>query len=262
MAVERSEELIRSLEGLPVAAILTELVTHTFVAVNQAAATLFGSPAAELVGTDVLSRIDPRDRQAARAAYGAIADGVVDGYQVLRRIVTPDGDVVPLTVWGRRVSAPGKLYGLWVLVPTDGSATGFQMLTIGSSPGVLAVTDHDWQIQYMSADAKLLGAKGSELRGFPLLGLIHPSAASEFLAAASRSAADRLAVTLRTRMRAGPDRWADRYCFLAPICEHQPPRLGVVISEGPSASADVQVSSLDEQVHQCALEARASLAGS
>ena len=134
------------------------------------------------------------------------------------------------------------------------------MLTIGSSPGVLAVTDHDWQIQYMSADAKLLGAKGSELRGFPLLGLIHPSAASEFLAAASRSAADRLAVTLRTRMRAGPDRWADRYCFLAPICEHQPPRLGVVISEGPSASADVQVSSLDEQVHQCALEARASRA--
>ena len=120
------------------------------------------------------------------------------------------------------------------------------------------MTDHDWQIQYMSADAKLLGAKGSELRGFPLLGLIHPSAASEFLAAASRSAADRLAVTLRTRMRAGPDRWADRYCFLAPICEHQPPRLGVVISEGPSASADVQVSSLDEQVHQCALEARAS----
>ena len=113
MAADEPEELIRSLEGVPVAAILTKLVTHTFVAVNRAAAAVFGSPATELVGTDVLARIDPRDREAARAAYGAMADGVVDGYQVLRRIVTPGGDQVALTVLGRRAEVHNTLYGLW-----------------------------------------------------------------------------------------------------------------------------------------------------
>jgi PAS domain S-box-containing protein len=260
MAEERSDELMRSLEALPVPAILTELLTHTFVVVNEAAAAVFGSPAAELVGTDVLDRIDPRDRRAARTAYEAIADRVVDGYQAVRRIVKPGGDVVALTVWGRRVEAPGELYGLWVLVPTPGATAGIEMLTMGPAPVVLAVTDHDWQIQYMSADAKLLGAKGSELRGFPLLGLVHPSAASDFLAAASRTGIDRLAVTLLTRMRMGADGWADRYCLIVPICEHQPPRLGVVISEGPSVAADGPLDNLDEQVRNCSVEARAARA--
>ena len=214
MAADEPEELIRSLEGVPVAAILTKLVTHTFVAVNRAAAAVFGSPATELVGTDVLARIDPRDREAARAAYGAMADGVVDGYQVLRRIVTPGGDQVALTVLGRRAEVHNTLYGLWALVPTAGPSPAIEMFTMGSSPVVLAVTDHDWQIEHMSADADLLGVKGHELRGFPLLGLVHPSAASEFLAVVSRSAADQLAVTVRTRVRTGADRWADRYCLL------------------------------------------------
>jgi PAS domain S-box-containing protein len=260
MAADEPEELIRSLEGVPVAAILTKLVTHTFVAVNRAAAAVFGSPATELVGTDVLARIDPRDREAARAAYGAMADGVVDGYQVLRRIVTPGGDQVALTVLGRRAEVHNTLYGLWALVPTAGPSPAIEMFTMGSSPVVLAVTDHDWQIEHMSADADLLGVKGHELRGFPLLGLVHPSAASEFLAVVSRSAADQLAVTVRTRVRTGADRWADRYCLLVPICEHQPPRLAVVISEGPSAERDDLIDSLDEKVRKFVVQARADWA--
>ncbi len=260
MAVEGSEELIRSLEGLPVPAILTELATHTFVAVNDAAAALFGLPATELVGTDVLDRMDPRDRDAARAAYQAITDGVVDGYQALRRIVTPDGERTTLRIWGRRVEAPGKLYGLWALVPASAPGAGLETLMMGTSQVVLAVTDHDWQIQYMSADAELLGAKGSELRAFPLLGLVHPSAVGEFLAAASRSAIDQLAVTLLTRMRTGPNQWAERYCLMVPLCEHQPPRLGIVISGGLPAARERSMGSLDCQVRNCAVEARGSFA--
>jgi PAS domain S-box-containing protein len=75
-------ELIRSLEGLPVAAMLTELRTRTFIAVNDGAAALFGSPAGELVGSDVLTRIHPDERDAVRKAYEAMAEKVIDGYQV------------------------------------------------------------------------------------------------------------------------------------------------------------------------------------
>jgi DNA-binding NarL/FixJ family response regulator len=79
------------------------------------------------------------------------------------------------------------------------------------------------------------------------------------LAAAARTAAEHLSVTVLTRMRVGRDHWADRYCLIVPMCEHQPPRLGVVISAGTSETAVGRSDSrLDEQVRHCALEARAS----
>jgi DNA-binding CsgD family transcriptional regulator len=90
------------------------------------------------------------------------------------------------------------------------------------------------------------------------LGLVHPSAAEEFLAAVARTAADRIPVTLLTRMRAGNGRWADRYCLLIPICEHQPPRLGVIISTGPSGAASGPSGiHLDEHARHAALEVQA-----
>ena len=256
MAFEDPDELIRSLEALPVAAILTQLDTHTFIAVNEAAATLFGSPADELVGTDVLDRIDPRDREAATHAYADMAGGLIDGYQVRRRIVTPDGRGRLLSVSGRRVKARNAAYGLWILADALEPAAGAEMLVMGEASVVLAVTDHDWQIEYMSSDADLLGARGSDLRGFPLLGLVHPSVASEFLTAAARAATGHLAVTILTRMRAGPDRWAQRYCLMAPVCEDEPPRLGVVITAVPSLSDGG--AELDGHVRHAALEAHAS----
>ncbi len=189
----------------------------------------------------------------------AIADRVIDGYQVRRRIVTPDGKEVAVNVWGRRVEDGGKLYGLWILSPALGATTGFELLTFGPSPVVLAVTDHDWQIEYMSTDAHLLGAKGAELRGFPLLGLVHPSSATEFLAAAAQAATHQLAVTVLTRLRSGAGRWTDRYCLIVPICEHQPPRLGVVVSTAPPVPDGRNgPHSLNDQVHNCAVEARAA----
>jgi len=258
MPVEDPDELIRSLEGLPVAAMLTELSSHTFIAVNDRAAALFGSPARDLVGSDLLTHIHPSDRDAVRAAYAAMVAKVIDGYQVRRRIVTPAGTQLTLSVWGRRVENPDGLYGLWVLVPGPEPAADADSFMMGESEIVLAVTDHDWLIECMNADAGLLGARGSELRGFPLLGLVHPSAAVEFLAAAARTAADHLAVTLLTRMRAGRDEWTERYCLMVRMCEHQPPRLGVVISAAPPAASDLPRSPIGDQVRHAALEARAA----
>jgi PAS domain S-box-containing protein len=258
MPVKDQDELIRSLDALPTAAILTELHTHVIIAANRQAGQLFGSKAEELVGTDVLTRIHPINREAARTAYAAMAANVIDGYQVQRRIVTPARSEVTVNVSGRRIDDPVNPLGLWVLIPVAEPSTALEMLMMETSGVVLAVTNHDWQIDYMSSDAELLGAQGSELRGFPLLGLVHPTAAQEFLAAAARSALDRVAVTLLTRMRAGKDRWEDRYCLLVPICEHQPPRLGVVISAGPSeASSGPSGMPLDEHARHCALEIQA-----
>jgi PAS domain S-box-containing protein len=259
VGVGELDELIRSLERLPVAAIVTELGSHTFVALNDEAARVFGAPAADLVGEDVLLHVDPRDRASAQAAYAAMAGNVIDGYQVRRRIVTPDGEERALTVCGRRVEVRNHRYGLWVLLQTSELPDAVGTLMMGASAVVLAVTDHDWEIQYMSADAELLGVAGSELRGFPLLGLVHPSAATAFLAAVTRAATDRIAVTVLTRVRAGEGRWAERYCLIVAICDHQPPRLGVVISAGPSAVAgDHSQSDLDEHFRHAAVEARAA----
>jgi PAS domain S-box-containing protein len=258
MALGNTDELVRSLKALPVAAILTELVTRTFIAANDRAGEVFGSPADNLVGSDVLMRIHPDNREAARAGYAAMAGKVIDGYQVQRRIVRPDGTELIVSVSGRRVGDPTNLFGLWSLVPESEPPNPVETLVIGVPAIVLAVTDHDWQIEYVSSDAGLLGARGSELRGFPPIGLIHPSAATEFLAAAARTVTDLLAVTVVTRMRAGRDRWADRYCVMLRICEHQPPRLGVVISAGPTAATlDGPENQLNEYVRQAALEARA-----
>jgi PAS domain S-box-containing protein len=258
MSVGELDELIRSLELLPAAAILTELSTHTFVAVNEEAAAVFGAPVADLVGTDVLGHIDPRDRDAARAAYAAIAGGVIDAYQVQRRIVTPDGEERTVSVSGRRVDGASNLYGLWILLPATEPSAAVEAITTEAPAVVLAVTDHDWQIEYMTSDAELLGVHGSELRGFPLLGLVHPSAAAALLAAAARASTDHLAVTVLTSTRAGGGRWENRNFLIVPICEHQPPRLGVVISAVASTRADASSGSqLDEQLRQAVIEARA-----
>jgi PAS domain S-box-containing protein len=255
MPVENTDELIRSLDALPVPAILTELHTRTFVAANSPAEELFGTKTGELVGDDVLTHIHPIDRNAARTAYAAMAAKAIDGYQVQRRIVRPDASEVAVNISGRRIDDPVNPLGLWVLNPASEPPTSFEVFMMKASGVVLAVTDHDWQIEYMSSDAELLGAQGSELRGFPLLGLVHPSAAQQFLAAAAQTAADHLAITLLTRMRAGIGRWEDRYCLLVPICEHRPPRLGVIISAGPSeASTGPSGMPLDEHARHATLE--------
>ncbi len=255
MPVEELDEIVTSLEGLPVPAILTELRTRTLVAVNELAAQTFGAPVRDLIGDDVLPHIDPADRDAARVAYAALADKAIDGYQVRRRIVKPDGEVLTVSISGRRIDGPNQIYGLWILLPglehTDAVDLTTRMPDI-----VLAITDHDWRIEYMSTDAELLGVKGSELRGFPLMGLIHPSSITDFLAALTRTSVDHVAVTVLTRMRVGQDGWEERYCLINRMCEHDPPRLGIVISAVP-AKGTLSGSEVVAQARHCAEDVHA-----
>ena len=248
---EGLDELISSLYELPVPAALTDLGTNRVVAANDAVAALLGATDQNLLGTVVTSRIAENEQAATLAAVTALAHHIVDGYLVHRTFVTVTGEELRMEVWGRRVEYDHKSYGIWILLPEAYSSD------LVPSSLVLAMTDHDWVIEYMSADADLLGSKGSELRGFPLLGLIHPSGAAAFLEAARRVSEDHLTVTFPARLRVQGAGWADRQCLLVRMCKHQPPRLGVVITSRAEKGVALRGQLADELRH-CALESRAT----
>lgn len=246
----RLKALSAELWRLPIALMVTQLSTRTFVTVNDAAADLFGVAASELVGKSVIDHIHPAQRQSAANAYAAMGSGAVDGYRVERAIVRPDGTELSLHVWGRRLESDEDLLGLWALSPrTEKSMFGDEGRAANL---VFAVTDHDWQLQYVSADRTLLGDHGSSLTGAPLLGLVHPSAVPDFLTAISRAVTDQLTVAVVTQLRMSRDRWVERHCSLSPLCEHDPPRLGIVVTAAPSAQECAGETS-HHQVHHVAL---------
>jgi DNA-binding CsgD family transcriptional regulator len=232
MAEREVEQQTAALKALPLPAILTNLADRKFLAVNDRAGQLFGVAPEQLVGVDAASTVVADERVAVERAYRAMATGAIDGYQVQRRIVLPDRSERVIVVWGRRVEGSDGPYGLWILMP-EAELRGFADLATPTSSLVIAMTDHDWQIDYVSADPQLMGASARELHGAPLLGFVHPSVAAEFLQAAASAVTDRMAVTVKTRLRAGPDGWEERYVLLVPMCEHEPPRLGVVVTAGP-----------------------------
>jgi len=256
MVVEALDEVMASVKALPVPAVLADLATYQIVAANDAAKALYEPRVNNLVGSAVTSYVRPEERPRLEAACLAMVEHAVDGYQVRRCIVLPDGREVPFNIFGRRVDSGHKVYGLWLLVEDTGPSPMIELSQ--PPPVVLVLTDHDWQIAYMSADADLLGEQGSDLRGFPLLGLVHPSVGSKFLEAAGRAASGRVAVTVATRMRVGRDSWADRRCLIVRMCEHHPPRLGLVITAGSSRVADDFSTRVDEDLRRCQLEAKAS----
>jgi DNA-binding CsgD family transcriptional regulator/PAS domain-containing protein len=252
VVAEGLEELIVSLKELPVPAVLTDLETNEVIAENDAVVALFGPLDTALVGVPfVASRIPKNEQAAATAAITALARRIVDGFVVRRPFITKSGDEVTLEVWGRRVEYDQRPYGVWIFLPETYSSG------LDPSSMVLAMTDHDWVIEYMSSDADLLGSNGSDLRGFPLLGLIHPSGAAEFLEATRRVSQDHLTVTFHTRLRVQGAAWTDRQCLLARMCEHQPPRLGVVIRSRAEEGTALRGQLTGELLH-CAMESRAA----
>lgn len=255
MTVEDLQDVTASVKALPVAALVSDLITHEVVAANEKAAELFGTSVDDLVGRDAISHIRPDEQDSARQAYAAMAAKAVDGYHAVRHVVTPNGDTKTLQVWGRRVDGANRAYGTWFLTSASQPPMADIELPVGESDVVLALTDHDWQIQYMSADASLLGVEGSELRGYPLVGLIHSSAILDFVRAADRAATGSVSVSVSTRIRVGKSDWADLRCLLARMCEHRPPRLGVVISRCPTPEDDA-AEELEGQVRHFALEAK------
>jgi DNA-binding CsgD family transcriptional regulator len=163
---------------------------------------------------------------------------------------------VTLEVLGRRIESADRLLGLWLLMPADELMSKLrEPMPMGL---VLAMTDHDWQIAYMSADAHVVGIDHSAMRGFPLLGLIHPSVAMDFMVGAERAASGNVTVTLHTRVRRTAGGWINCRCCLVRMCDHHPPRLGVVIRAESAREAGEEI--LEAEVRRSAIDARATRA--
>jgi len=135
-----------------------------------------------------------------------------------------------VNVWVRLVTIAGSRIGL-AIAPEPGSVRWPIDANIKIA---LAVTDHDWTIEHVSNDiAHVLGRNPDTYKGSPLLGLLQPSDAQDFMSALGRLAADEGGVTLRTHLRAGGDRWQEVWCLVVAMCQHQPPRLGLAITAIP-----------------------------
>jgi DNA-binding CsgD family transcriptional regulator len=255
--VDQFEALGTGLEGVPVPAVLSDLATGATIGANAAAVELLGRPVDELIGSDVLLFVHPEERAPAASGVAALAGGAVDAFQVRnRRVVRADGAAVAVDISGRRLESETRRLALWVLAPAE------QEIAVGHAGRpdevVLAVTDHDWQVEYVNADARLLGPARESLVGTALLGLVHPSAAAELLEAASRAVAHRMTVSLATRLRSGKDVWTERKCLLVPMCEHDPPRLGIVVTAIVATPGDALPEVIAAQVRHTALDTHAA----
>ncbi|MBV9412381.1 MAG: hypothetical protein JO148_12345, partial [Acidimicrobiia bacterium] len=259
MADRELDELIRSLDGLPVAAAITDLKTRHILAVNAPGAAFMDMSADDLVGTDVVRCLRPDYQEAARKGFQALADRVIDGYQARRVLVSMSGVESPVLASGRRVEWSDREVVVWIFLPDGAGGGALDTLLAGTPNIVLALTDHDWQIEYISADVATLLDPDEARSGFPLLGLVRPSAAGEFLAAAARAVADRAAVTVLTTMHAAPKKWEARSCLIVPMSGDDPPRLGVVISAPSSADiSSSQPPGVHRHLSQAALDMRTS----
>ncbi len=94
----------------------------------------------------------------------------------------------------------------------------------------LAVTNHDWVIEYVSSDiGVVLGRSPDSYKGLALLGLVHPRDVQRFILAVTQVSANGEAATLRANIRAD-NRWLDLGCVIAAMCRHSPPRLGLALA--------------------------------
>jgi len=135
-----------------------------------------------------------------------------------------------VNVWVRLVTIDGSRFGR-AIAPEPGAV----LWPIDANIRIaLAVTDHDWTIEHVSNDiARVLGRNPDTYKGSPLLGLLQPADAPDFMSALGRLATGEGGVTMRTHFRARGDRWQEVWCLVVAMCQHQPPRLGLAMTAIP-----------------------------
>ncbi len=198
---------------------------------NEACYELLGRDSRSLDGAATTDLMLPVDRRAAQETWALLVSGAMESYRAIRRVRRPDGSELTMNLWVRLVTIDGSRFGLAIAAPEPGAV----LWPIDASIRIaLAVTDHDWAIEHVSNDiVKVLGRSPDTYKGSPLLGLLQPAHAQDFLSAIGRLAAGEDGATLRTQLRAGGDRWKEVWCLVVAMCQHQPPRLGLAITAIP-----------------------------
>jgi PAS domain S-box-containing protein len=158
----------------------------TILGANEAASELVGRDSRSLAGVPTTDLMAPVDARAAQDTWELLVSGAMESYRGIRRIRRPDGTELMVDVWVRLVTIAGSRFGL-AIAPAPGAVHWPIDANIRIA---LAVTDHDWTIEHVSNDiAHVLGRKPDTYEGLPLLGLLQPADAQDFMSALGRLAA-------------------------------------------------------------------------
>jgi DNA-binding CsgD family transcriptional regulator/PAS domain-containing protein len=263
-AGSNSADAIARLLDFPLAIAVIDLLSGRIVAANSAAGRLFEASAKELAGRPMIDFLDPDSLTNARRDLADLREGRFEGYQTRGTFVTFLGNSFAGDVWVRRldgsVSPPEALVCV-VSHEGDGDAEPYGVvITNRDSRSMMLVTDQDWRIEYASADAdSVLGVAPSGIIDTPLLGMMHPGDAPDFLFAVSRAIMSHRAVICRVRLRMMGQPWRDVVCIVHLLSEDSPPRLGIMaISAKEDGRSDAGPNAdLEEALTRIALELRA-----
>jgi len=258
-AVEAFKE---SIANVPLAMAILDPVSHRYIATNKQFDKLLAGPNRTLRGERFETLLRPEDREHVVEDYEQLVAGRFDGYQARRQLVTPAGQVSG-QVWIRRIAlAEDATLTTIIFIPDEEKdVPPARTLILGEqlSDVAFVVTDHEWVIEYASREIEELIGTNESVIGKPLLGTVRPDVAAEFLASVTLAAGTKRSVVTQVQMRAGSG-WRHFIVLIAPLCEHTPPRLGLVVAAIDTAKegADPRTRKLEQHMWRIASEVLAS----
>jgi PAS domain S-box-containing protein len=259
----RADAVVAAFDRIPVPMALLDLPAMRIRAANHRLLELLGMGADQLIGWSALEFTPPDRREGVRLDQAAISEGRLEGFEAGRVFHFPGGRTLNATVWARRLVVEGQAWGLAVVLPEEEErGHTYPSFTANGVDVMMAVTNHDWVVERVSADARrVIGADAEDLVDKPLLGAVHPDDSPAFISSVAAAVASKATMVSSVRTRAGHGEWRDVVCFVTPLCAHAPPRLGLTMSAAPerSASPDQQRSdALEQAMWRIAMEVRAA----
>ena len=254
--------------GLPMA--VFDLALGRLLAVNETFERLMDVAASSIVGlsmSELLTRFQPVEtREESLHHFNEVVAHRLMGFQAARHFISADGRDFDAQIWMRRLDlGDGRDLAANIIVPLDralGEPVAQPIYATEASPPALVVTDHDWRVEHSSSDVlEILGYHEMTFVGVPLLGLVQPTDAPDFLLAVTQAAASHQTTIARARLRTAAGEWTETVCFVTPLCAHDPPRLGVMMATRASAAAfnaSADSAKLEQHLWKIGLEVRAA----
>lgn len=259
-----AEKAMARFANVSMAMVIIDLVDHRILAANSAAGVMFAESPEFLIGRLELDFVADSDRVAILQAHADLREGRLDGYQALRTFLPTKGTPFVAEAWVRLLSGAVGTTTALLAISFDNHqrdpVSGAGVIKAGAQAFLMATTDHDWLVERASSDSSVvLGIPSRDFMGSPLLGIVHPADMPNFLFAVDRVRASGRAVVCRLRLRTTDHKWRDTVSFVSLLCEHEPPRLGImaVASDQAELPAEPQETELGERLQRIAAEIRA-----
>jgi PAS domain S-box-containing protein len=250
----------QALESLAMPAVIIELPEGRVAAANQAAADLAGVPIAQMRGRLRADVVRFEDEAAVQLAVATLSEGDVHAYRARRRLISADGAVHDLLIWGRAVDLDGTRSAVFLLTPASSTAGGTPPL-VWVEPMVVGTTDAQWRIVTVSTEIpEVLGGTQADFIGWSLLGAAHPDDAGDLLRMVATACAGEM-FCRNVRLRHQDGSWVDLHLALAPLTDGKPSPLGFVMLpyQPDFAPAGVdRLSDLETRLRHIAAELRAA----